>query len=176
MQKVYLDDNNEITVICPKCKKTKNIDATPFLKNKGLVKLTFRFKCELCDCGHKDCRECKETNCDKSNINIINIERRKFYRKKVNLTGSLLAANGKRHSIRVLDLSRTGIRTMTLAPHTFKIDQELTVEFMLDDEKNTAVKKQLIVKKTNDKVVDGEFIETDNFDKNDKVIGFYLMK
>lgn len=173
MQKVYLDDNNVITVICPKCCKTKDIDATPFLKKQGLINLTFRFKCEFCDCGHKDCKECKESNC--SNINIINIDRRKFYRKKVNLSGFLLAVNNKKHSIRVLDLSRTGLKTKTLAPHNIQVDQKLTVEFTLDDEKGTSVKKQLVVRKINNKVVDGEFIETDSYDKNDKAIGFYLM-
>jgi hypothetical protein len=176
MQKVYLDDNNGITVICPKCKKAQNINATPFLKKQGLVKLTFRFKCELCDCGHKNCHECKESNCTNSNINIINIERRKFYRQKVNLAGSLLAENGKKHSIRVLDLSRTGLRMKTLAPHNIQVDHKLTVDFNLDDEKNTPIKKQLVVRKIDDKIVDGQFAETDNYDTNDKAIGFYLMK
>jgi len=50
------------------------------------------------------------------------------------------------------------------------------VEFTLDDGKDTPIKKQLVVRKINDKVVDGEFIETDNYDKNDKAIGFCLMK
>jgi hypothetical protein len=176
MQKVYPNDNNIIAVICPKCKKTKEIDATPFLKKQGLVNLTFRFKCEFCDCGHKDCQECKEGSCTNSNTNIITIERRKFFRKKVDLPGFLVSADGKRHSIRVLDLSRTGVGTKVQIPHTLQVDQILQLEFTLDDGKETLIKKQLVVRKINDKVVDGEFTETENYDKNDKEIGFYLMK
>jgi hypothetical protein len=33
------------------------IDATPFLKKKGSVKPTYRFKCKYCDCGHNDCSD-----------------------------------------------------------------------------------------------------------------------
>lgn len=175
MQKVYLNDNNTITVSCPRCQKTKDIDAIPFLKSKGLVKLNFRFKCEYCDCGHIDCKECKEANCASGNTNMIAIDRRKFYRKKVNLPGFFLGEKGKRFSIRVLDLSRTGLRAKILTPNTFQVDQKLQVQFTLDDAKETNVQKYIVVRKTDGKVVDGEFTDSDAYDKNDKAIGFYLM-
>src|SRR5512147_1120175 len=100
MQKVYLDENNAITVSCPRCSKSRTIDATPFLKSQGTVKLTYRFKCTYCDCGHKECADCKVDNCTNGNSNIIAIERRKFFRKKVDLPGSLVGEKGRRHPIR----------------------------------------------------------------------------
>ena len=174
MQKVYLNENNQITISCPQCKKTKNIDATPFLKKKGLVELTFRFKCDTCDCGHKDCGECKEGDC--RNSNKIIIERRKFFRKKVDLSGYLVGTNRKRYPVRVLDLSRTGLRTQSLIGHPFKVDQKLQVEFTLDDARKSFIAKQIVVRKVDNKVVDGEFTDIDGYDTDDKAIGFYLMK
>jgi|GEM_PF-841610 len=176
MHTVYLDDNNFISIACPRCRKTRDIDATPLLKKKGDVKLTFRFKCRFCDCGHKDCAECETENCANGNTNVVVVERRKFFRKVVHLPGLLRSESGKRHSIRVLDLSRTGLRTKVLSPHAFRVDQRLVVEFNLDDARGTPVKKTILVRKVNEKVVDGEFIETDVYDQNDKAIGFYLMR
>jgi hypothetical protein len=176
MKKLYLEDNNVVTVSCPQCKKTREIDATPFLKKEGLVKLTFRFKCNFCDCGHKECSECKEGECSNGNTNIFSLERRKFYRKKVNLSGSIIGENGKRFSIRVLDLSRTGLKMKVLTPNTFHEDQNVQLEFFLDDARETHILKQIVIRKTDNKVVDGEFLATDRYDHNDKVIGFYLMQ
>jgi len=176
MKKLYLEDNNVVMVSCPQCKKSREIDATPFLKKEGLVTLTFRFKCNSCDCGHRDCSGCKEGDCSNGNTNIFTLERRKFYRKKVNLSGSIIVENDKRYSILVLDLSRTGLRMKVLTPNTFQVDQNVLVEFFLDDAKETQILKQIVIRKTDKKVVDGEFLATDRYDHNDKVIGFYLMK
>lgn len=176
MQKVYLEDNNVVTVSCPQCKKTREIDATPYLKKEGLVQLSFRFKCNSCDCGHKDCNECKGSDCSNGHSNIFILERRKFYRKKVNLSGSIIGNRGKRYSIRVHDLSRTGLKLEVLTPHAFQVDRKILVEFFLDDVKETQISKQVVIRKTDDKVVDGEFLTTESFDNSDKVIGFYLMK
>lgn len=165
-----------MTVSCPQCKKTRQIDATPFLKKKGLVKLSFRFKCNSCDCGHKDCSECKGSDCSNGHSNEFILERRKFYRKKVNLSGSIIGDSGKRYSIRVRDLSRTGLKMEILTPHNFQVDRKILVEFFLDDVNETQVSKQVVIRKTEEKTVDGEFLATENFDKSDKIIGFYLMK
>lgn len=176
MQKVYLEDNNVVSVSCPHCKKTREIDATPYLKKKGLVKLSFRFKCNSCDCGHKDCSGCRGSDCSNGHSNKFILERRKFYRKKVNLSGSIIGDSGKRYSIRVRDLSRTGLKVEVLSPHAFQVDERILVEFFLDDVKETQISKKVVIRKTEEKVVDGEFIATEGFDNNDKIIGFYLMK
>lgn len=175
MQKVYLEDNNVVTVSCPKCKKTREVDATPYLNKEGLVQLSFRFKCNSCDCGHKDCSGCEENDCSNGHSNIFILERRKFYRKKVNLSGSIIGDTGKRYSIRVRDLSRTGLKLEVLTPHAFQVDETILVEFFLDDVKETLISKGVVIRKTDDKEVDGEFLATESFDNNDKVIGFYLM-
>ncbi len=180
VQKLYLDDNNRIKVSCPQCKKTRDIDATPFLKKKGLIRLTFHFKCKFCDCGHKDCRDCTESDCPNCNAddttNIITIERRKFFRKKVDLSGSFFGESKQKYPIRVLDLSRTGLRTKVLKTHGFRIGQKLLAEFTLDDTKSNIINKLIVIRNIDGNVVAGEFTETDEYDKNDKAIGFYLMK
>lgn len=149
---------------------------TPFLQKDGPVKLTYRFKCSSCDCGHKDCRECRISGCTNGNSNIIQVERRKFFRKKVNLQGSLIGETGRRHPLRVLDLSRTGLRTRMLSSHKFLVGRKVQVEFTLDDVRETAIVKQIVIRRIDGKTVDGEFTEHPDFARYDKAIGFYLMK
>lgn len=175
MQKVYPDKNNIITVSCPHCSKSRRIDASPYLGRKGATRLKYRFKCSYCDCGHKDCAECKEGQCANDNSNLVLIERRKFFRKKVNLRGTLQNRENKPLQIRVLDISRTGVKTRALSGHTFQVGEKLLARFNLDDARETPVSKMIIVRKVEGRTLDGEFLETDSYDKNDKAIGFYLM-
>lgn len=108
--------------------------------------------------------------------NTLPIERRKFIRKKVDLSGFLVGTNSKRHPVRVLDLSRTGLRTKTITSHPFKVDQKLQVEFTLDDARESSIAKQIVVRKVDNNVVDGEFTDIDGYDADDKAIGYYLME
>lgn len=54
--------------------------------------------------------------------------------------------------------------------------QQFTIEFTLDDAKSSLITKEIIIRKIVDKTVTGEFINTRNYDVDDKIIGFYLMK
>ena len=54
--------------------------------------------------------------------------------------------------------------------------QQFTIEFTLDDAKSSLIAKEIIIRKIVDKTVTGEFINTRNYDVDDKIIGFYLMK
>lgn len=175
MQKIYLDETNHATLICPLCGKTKLIDAAPLLKGKGSVKITARFKCDACDCGHKSCEECRKNNCTSGNTIIFQLERRKHFRKEVSLAGSLISANGKKYPLHIIDLSRSGVKIHLPAAIPLAIGQKIIIEFTLDDVRHSLITKELTIRRIADKVVSGEFDDIDNYDNNDKKIGFYLM-
>ncbi len=176
MQKVYIGKDNLATILCPRCGKVNEIDATPFIRSKSSARISLTFKCKSCDCGHKSCKDCKENNCTNGNTNVFQLERRKYFRKEVGLAGTIFDRDGNKHPIRVLDLSRTGVKITKLSTHPITVGQRLVIEFSLDDTKQSQIKKEIIIRSTADKLVAGEFTDIESYGHDDKMIGFYLMK
>ena len=178
MEKAYVDEHNKITLKCPRCGKRKEIDVTSILakKKKGPIRVSYKFKCSACKCGHMDCNSCNVTDCSQDSSNIFELERRKFYRKDVDLEGKLNFGEINNHPIRVYNLSRTGLKMKTKVKNVVRVDDECMVQFILDDSKGTVINKEMKVKRVDGHMVDGEFIDTQTFDNNDKAIGFYLLK
>jgi hypothetical protein len=176
MQKVFIGENNRVTIVCPRCGKSKDIDVTPYLTARKTAQITLRLKCSACDCGHKSCQDCIEYNCTNGNVFAIQLERRKFYRKKVLLTGTLFDIEDRKHPVKILDLSRTGLKMSIHGIKNITPGQKLKASFILDDAKESKVYKEFIVRKAAEKTITGEFIDTQSFDHYDKMIGFYLMK
>jgi len=154
MQTAYINDNNRVVLSCPRCKKIREIDATPYLNAPGQAKIAIKFKCSACDCGHHSC---------------------KFFRKKVSLPGHI-RDHKKRFSVTILNLSRTGIKIKVRPSHTFQPGQKLVVTFTLDDAKASLVEKEVIIRTTKPDILKCEFTSAQAFESCDKAIGFYLMK
>ena len=70
LEKAYISANQTATFICPKCKNTKTADVSKFVKLDKKLKIKVK-----CLCGHAF-----------SSL----LERRKHYRKKINLIGSFV--------------------------------------------------------------------------------------
>ncbi len=155
-EKVYIAQNNMATFICPKCKKTTTADVTSYAKLEKKI----RVKCR-CICGH----------------NYISIlEKRKKYRKLVNLPGgyAFIDAKGREEkgTLIVEDISATGLKLKLNIKPGFKIEDMLTVEFRLNDRRKTEIQKKVIVKNIKDIYVGTAFTRSG---LNDPALGFYLM-
>jgi hypothetical protein len=175
MEKIYVGENNKITLKCPRCARTKEIDVTPLLQKNGPLRAKYRFKCETCSCGLEDCPTCGETQCKGGNPIIFQIERRKFFRKTVDLSGNLSTREIRKHPVRIRDLSRSGIRVESKIKNLLTVGTICQIEFNLDDAKQTQIKKEFAVVKVEDNRIDGKFTSIQSFDQSDKAIGFYLM-
>ena len=135
--KTYVRPDNRAVLICPYCGKWKSISADPFRGYKHKLKV----KCF-----------CKETF-------IVFLEFRKEFRKKTFLRGSYIdhSQKGNRCDIAILDISVSGLTFSSLDAPTLRIDDELGVEFSLDLEKGTDIKRDVIVKNICQKRVGCEF-------------------
>ena len=112
MKKVYVDENNQAKIICPKCGFEKNIDVTDFRNPTHIVKV----KCK-----------CKETF-------QIALEFRKYHRKKVSLSGEYIAQKSReRGEVIIREISLTGIRFESLKPQKISKDDILEMKFILDN-------------------------------------------
>ena len=150
MKKVYVDDTNQATIICPKCGFEKNLDVTDFKDTPKSLKAK-------CKCG--------ETH-------RFTIEFRKKYRKNVRLPGEYIAKEkGGKGEIIIRELSLTGIRFESMRPHRISIDDMLEMKFILDNPMKSEISKLAKVIWVKDRVVGANFSETELYAQ---VLGFYL--
>jgi hypothetical protein len=152
VQKIYVDSDNNATLLCPHCgiSKTANVEK---LKVRG-DPLRIR-----CMCGEAF---------------SVTFEFRKAHRKATNLVGHYckLPARDDWHGMTVKNVSSTGVGFETYNPHDLSKGDEVMVKFTLDDTKRSELKRDVIVRVVKDKYIGCEFSDPDLFDKT---LGFYLM-
>lgn len=155
MVKAYVDEQNHTVFICPHCGFEKRFDASPFKNRKKVITAK-------CKCG---------------NINEIEIEFRKQFRKNVELFGNCtIKKTQKLCEMIVKDLSFKGIGIELL--HIYKkqmadidVGDIIEVEFKLGGTKGELITKRCIVRLKLPNHIGAEF-QDENFSKQ---LGFYLM-
>jgi hypothetical protein len=152
MRKVYVNDTNQATIICPKCGFEKNIDVSDYKDTQKNLKAK-------CKCG--------ETH-------RFTIEFRKKYRKHVRLPGDYIIQKSRdKGEVIIKELSLTGIRFESLKPHQISINDILEMRFILDNVLRTEIRKPAKVIWIKDRIVGAHFIETELYSQ---ALGFYLKK
>jgi hypothetical protein len=152
MKKIYVNDDNKATIICPKCAFTKEIDMTNFKNTQKRVK-------GKCRCGE---------------VFGFIIEFRKNYRKKVRLAGEYrINGKEKKGEIIVEDLSMNGIRFVNLGLHQIWIDDTLEIKFELDNQMRSEINTLVQVVWVKDQMVGAKFSGPKTFNSE---LGFYLRK
>jgi hypothetical protein len=128
---VFLNHQNEATFHCASCGNALTRDLSKVVH----VQSAIRIRCK-CKCG---------------NVFRVLVERRRNYRKIVNLLGmwSYLDTSGQtqRRLIKIIDISITGLHFSTNSLPEFKVGQKIIVEFKLDNTNNTEIKESAIVKR-----------------------------
>jgi len=156
-KKVFINDEGIAVVTCPKCNTSKNMDARKYRKLDKAV----RAKCK-CKCG---------------NAFHVLLERRKYFRKAVNLPGKYFVKDKKSTgTMKVEDLSRTGLNFKVTMPPQFSVDDKVIVEFNLNDKKGTVISKEATIRLISGMKIGAEFNTVSSSDiESDKAIGFYMM-
>jgi RNase P subunit RPR2 len=158
-QKVFISRSNTVTFTCPACNFPRQVSLEDHKELEQAVRVTVT----CTQCGHRY---------------RASIERRRQYRKSVNFPGMYThLVNGKplsRGYLKVVDLSRTGLKIKLNEPKTFAPGERLLIEFHLDDAAHSLVKKQVEVKKTFDDVIGVAFTSVHVSDPSDRALGFYL--
>ena len=150
MQKVYVDETNKATIVCPKCGFGKTIDTTRFKGTQKKLKST-------CRCG--------ETY-------QLTIEFRRRHRKNVRLPGSyVVKESGEKGDIIIRELSLSGIRIESMNPHGIMINNSLQLTFRLDNPMRTEISKLVKVVWIKDRLIGAYYLESKLYEKD---LGFYL--
>ena len=120
MEKVYVDDNYQAIIICPKCRLKKNIDVTDFRDTHKRLKAK-------CQCGE---------------VFRLTLEFRKHHRKKVWLSGEyFIQGKDEKGEINIEDISLGGIRFASLKPHYISRNDTVELKFTLDNPMRTKIQE-----------------------------------
>jgi hypothetical protein len=151
--KTYVRPDNTAVLICPYCAQWKMISADPFRGYKHKLKV----KCF-----------CKQTF-------KVFLEFRKKVRKKTFLRGTYInhSQKGSRSDFVILDISVIGLAFSSLDAPTFNVGDNLSVEFTLDDEQRTDIRRDAVVRDVRQRRAGCEFEIFGG--ACDGPLGFYLM-
>jgi hypothetical protein len=157
-KKVFINEGNMATFVCPKCKALKSANVAKYKQLNSEVKLKIK-----CLCG---------------NSYSATLERRIQYRKQTELPGEFIYSLGgkvRKGTLTVKDISRDGLRVKVNIMPKFEVGTRFTVEFRLDDKRDTVISKDVVVKSISGHFIGAEFCSVDPCDPVDKAIGFYLL-
>ena len=150
MKKVYVDNANQATIICPKCELKKNIDVTDFKDTHKKLKAK-------CRCGE---------------VFPLTLEFRKHVRKKVRLHGEyLIQGKNEKGKINIEDISLGGIRFASLEPHYISRNDTVELKFTLDNPMRTEIHTPVKIRWIIDHNVGGQFFDPKSLEKD---LGLYL--
>jgi hypothetical protein len=151
--KTYVRPDNTAVLTCVHCGRQKVILADSFKGYKHKLKVK-------CSC---------------QNVFTVILEFRNRVRKRTNLRGTYInrSQEDSTGSLIVVDVSVTGLAFSSLDVKKFKVGDTLQLEFTLDDEYQTAIKKDVIVKDVRQRTVGCQFeISEDTFGSP---LGYYIV-
>jgi len=150
MKKVYIDETNQATIVCPKCRLEKNIDVANFKNTHKRLKAK-------CRCGE---------------VFRLSLEFRKHYRKKVRLHGEYsVQGKDEKGEIIIEDISASGIRFASLEPHYISRNDTVELKFTLDDPMRTEINNLVKIMWIIDRNVGAQYIDPKSLEKD---LGLYL--
>lgn len=155
LPRTFISKDDKATFKCPKCGKLQVKDVAQF---KNIDKATIKVKCK-CPCGH---------------VYKIILERRREVRKPVSFVGTYTALEkgmDVKGRMTIVDLSRSGLRFQTRMPQQFEVGEKVQIEFNLNDQQQTPIKRNVIVRSQHGNSVGASFESADHYDK----LGTYLL-
>ena len=161
-KRVRVNSDNLAAIKCPHCQGLKLVSVDKF---KG-VKHSLKVKCT---CG---------------NSFSVSLDFRERYRKSTNIDAKYVKVDKDiknmdsqaRPSLKckVADLSLSGLALTITGSHGLQVNDDLVVEFNLDDKSSTHIKRKASIRVIGQGFVGCEFHESDS-PAYDKALGFYLM-
>lgn len=150
--KTYVRTDNIAVLICPQCGRQKEVLADIFKGKNHKLKV----KC-LCQ-----------------NVFEVTLEFRDRPRKKTLLSGTYInhSKDDSSGKIVVENISLTGLAFRSFVVTNFNVGDELSVEFALDDEHQTQIKKKVIVRNVNKRFIGCEYESSEDISSN--LLGHYL--
>lgn len=154
--KAFIDSEGKASIKCPECHEVRLVDVKNYTKLDRHVRFNVK-----CPCRHS--------------FKVI-LERREYFRRPVTFEGTCLLKEGALMAeVKICDLSRKGMKVQLLKETPVALGDRALVEFRLDDEKKTLIRKDAVVRSITGLFLGMEFFSIDPHNVYDKALGFYLM-
>jgi hypothetical protein len=159
MDKIFIYKDHKAIIICPECEKSKTLDVSEHVHTREAVKLK-----HPCECGYV--------------YNVL-LERRNRYRKIVDVPGTyahfISGEQLSEGSMTVKEITRAGLGLKLDGNEIEKIniDDTLFVEFHLDDESRSLIRKEAIIRNIRGPYIGTEFSSVDLYDR---ALGVFMFK
>ena len=152
--KTYVRPDRTVVLTCPHCGRQKELSVDALKEHKSRLNV----KCV-----------CKNTF-------AVDIEFRKRVRKRTNLRGTYVNHSQKERSGKIIvkNISVSGCEFTSIDLPHFKLEDELTLEFTLDDEHMSLIRKSATVTDIRRNSIGCEFSRAGEF-AYDGPLGFYIM-
>ena len=149
--KSYVNEEGSAAIVCPECFRKKVISVDKFRGKKVNLKVK-------CSC---------------SNIFTVNLEFRRHRRKPTKLKGiyKMDPPSNTAGISEVINLSLSGACFKIKGMHDLQEGQLGTIEFRLDNRKQTELFKHVIIRNVRNGVIGCEFLDQQAFERE---LGFYL--
>ena len=155
IQRVYVDQTNQVKVICPKCGLEKNINV-------------FKFK---------DTHKRLKVNCKCGEVFRLALNFRKHFRKEVMLSGEyFIQKENVRDDIFIKDISLSGINFVTFKEHNFAKDDTVELKLAIDDKTEPEIYASIKIKWINDRNVGAQFNNQKSLEKDLRFILSSMVK
>ena len=127
-------------------------------------------------CSFKGCKSRIKIKCGCKNVFTVDLEFRRYIRKKTNLLGKFTNHSQKniRGDIIVKNLSLGGLAFATIDIDKFENGDEVEVSFKLDDQDRTTIRKEAIIRNIQKNIVGCEFEKLSQYAPN-RALGYYIM-
>jgi len=151
-QKVFVKQDNMAAIKCPYCKSVRTANVAQY----------------------KDQRKVLKVKCACQKVFSITFEFRRMYRKPTNLPGTYVNVTNSedRGRMVVKNVSMGGIGFSAAGKHRIQKDDELEVEFVLDDKHKSVIRRNVVARMVTPDFVGCEFSNPNEYNK---ALGFYLM-
>lgn len=149
-RRIFVSEDGMATISCAFCNLTRRVPVAAYRGKRHTLKTR-------CTCGQ---------------IFTVNLEFRQQHRKHTQLKGiyQILDDTGGGSAV-IRDLSRNGIGFTVAGIHNIQVGQNISIDFVLDNPKQTELKKQAVVRSVNKNLIGCEFRREQAFEKD---LGFYL--
>jgi hypothetical protein len=154
IQKVFVGSRKEVVVVCPQCDRSVTVPVDR-IRNMGKP---VRARCA---CGIQ--------------FSVV-FERRANYRKSTEFLGSFVRepeADPQIGEMVVANLSRSGLCMKVPESVRLEIGEVLSIDFRLDNQEQTLIRAQVVVKNIREGIAGAEFHSLGEHTR--KLLGFYLM-
>lgn len=151
-QILTIDSLDTAVFVCPECKKTKILQLTSY----KVTRPETRVKCK-CSCGY---------------TTSVILEKKYLCNKDIRLSGTFVTREKTRISGRMIikRLNSKGLMLKTNLEQNILPGLKMFLEFVLDDAKQSIVKKEVVVRARQGKYLSAEFTSDEHYDN----LGPYL--